>query len=81
MAANNYAGHGPFSEVETRAVSEFMDTIGSSLSGFLSFRSFGQRLLIPYAQYSVNPSGNYNSVVSILNFSTLWFFLIKIFTR
>ncbi|XP_026742947.1 zinc carboxypeptidase A 1-like [Trichoplusia ni] len=65
MAANNYAGHGPFSEAETRAVSEFMDTIRSSLTGFLSFRSFGQRLLVPYAQYSVNPSGNYNSVVTI----------------
>ncbi|CAD0204037.1 unnamed protein product [Chrysodeixis includens] len=55
MAANNYAGHGPFSEVETRQVSEFIESIQSSLSGFLSFRSFGQRLLIPYAQYSTTP--------------------------
>ncbi|KOB67959.1 putative carboxypeptidase A-like protein, partial [Operophtera brumata] len=44
-SANNYIGIGPFSEVETRQLSRYVDSIGSRLTGFLSFRSFGQRLI------------------------------------
>lgn len=48
-SADNYIGIGPFSEVETRELSRHIDSIGSRLTGILSLRSFGQRLVLPFA--------------------------------
>lgn len=62
-SANNYIGIGPFSEVETRQLSRYVDSIGSRLTGFLSFRSFGQRLVLPFA-HTTEPLYNYNEMVS-----------------
>ncbi|CAG5004958.1 unnamed protein product [Parnassius apollo] len=63
-ADSNYIGLGPFSEPETRSVSRYIETIGSNLAGLLSFRAFGQRLLIPFA-HSSDPLYNYQDMVTI----------------
>ncbi|XP_075982739.1 zinc carboxypeptidase-like [Anticarsia gemmatalis] len=64
-SANNYIGLGPFSEPETRAVSEYIvDNIGRRLTGYLNFRSFGQRIVIPFA-HTDSPMYNYNEMVTI----------------
>ncbi|XP_063831079.1 zinc carboxypeptidase-like [Ostrinia nubilalis] len=63
-SANNYVGLGPFSEVETRQMARYLDSIGGSTTGFLSLRSFGQRLLIPFA-HSATPLYNFNEMVTI----------------
>lgn len=59
---SNYVGLGPFSEPETRYVSRYIDTIGTNLAGLLSFRAFGQRLLIPFA-HTTDPMYNYRDMV------------------
>uniref|UniRef100_A0A2A4J0V2 Zinc carboxypeptidase A 1 n=1 Tax=Heliothis virescens TaxID=7102 RepID=A0A2A4J0V2_HELVI len=63
-SAQNYMGQGPFSEPETRQLSYFIDSISSKFTAFLSFRSFGQRFLIPFA-HSNDPIYNYNEMVTI----------------
>lgn len=62
-SANNYIGQGPFTEVETRSLSRYIESIGSRLTGFLSFRAFGQRLLVPFA-HTTDPLYNYNDMVN-----------------
>lgn len=64
---NNYVGVGPFSEPETRSVSRYIESISSNLVGVLSFRSFGQKLLIPLAHTSADEGStmyNYDEMVS-----------------
>ncbi|XP_049704874.2 zinc carboxypeptidase-like [Helicoverpa armigera] len=63
-SASNFIGEGPFSEPETRQLSNFIDSVSSKLTAFLSFRSFGQRFLIPFA-HSNDPIYNYNEMVTI----------------
>lgn len=66
-ANNDYVGVGPFSEPETRGLSRYIESISSNLVGTLSFRSFGQRLLIPLAHTSVSDGTtlfNYDQMVS-----------------
>ncbi|KPJ17079.1 Zinc carboxypeptidase A 1 [Papilio machaon] len=66
---SNYVGLGPFSEPETRYVSRYIDTIGTNLAGLLSFRAFGQRLLIPFA-HTTDPMYNYRDMLLIPDGST-----------
>ncbi|KAL4719064.1 hypothetical protein ACJJTC_012440, partial [Scirpophaga incertulas] len=61
--SNDFAGHGPFSESETRFLSRYIESISENLVGFFSFRGFGQRLLIPFA-HTTEPLYNYNEMVS-----------------
>lgn len=64
VTSDNYYGLGPFSEPETRAISDFIvNNIGTQITGFLNFRSFGQRIVIPFA-HTDNPMYNYNDMVS-----------------
>ncbi|GBP92800.1 Zinc carboxypeptidase A 1 [Eumeta japonica] len=60
----NFVGIGPFSEPETRSFSAYIDSISSDLVGYLSFRSFGQRLLIPFA-HTADHMYNYQEMVTI----------------
>ncbi|KAI5642823.1 zinc carboxypeptidase domain-containing protein [Phthorimaea operculella] len=62
--ANNFIGLGPFSEIETRSVSAYIESISSTLSGVLSLRQFGQRLLLPFA-HSSDPMYNYNDMLIV----------------
>ncbi|KAM3960497.1 zinc carboxypeptidase [Aphomia sociella] len=61
---DNYIGPGPFSEPETRDVSAYITTLGPRLSGLLSFRTFGQRLLIPFA-HTTAQLYNYEEMITI----------------
>ncbi|CAH0728590.1 unnamed protein product, partial [Brenthis ino] len=61
---SNYIGLGPFSEVETRSISRYIANMPAILSAHLSFRAFGQRLLIPSA-HTTSHMYNYNETVLI----------------
>ncbi|XP_038206619.1 zinc carboxypeptidase-like [Zerene cesonia] len=61
---NNFVGLGPFSEPETRAISRYVESIGHNLVGLLSFRSFGQRLILPYP-HTADSLYNYNAMLTI----------------
>nr|XP_034834190.1 zinc carboxypeptidase-like [Maniola hyperantus] len=63
-AMDNYAGPGPFSEMETRSMSAFISSIGDRIELFLSFHSFGQLLLVPFGNSS-EPYANYNDSINI----------------
>lgn len=66
---NDFVGVGPFSEPETRGLSRYIESISSNLVGALSFKSFGQKLLIPLAHTSAIDGTtlyNYNQMVSVL---------------
>ncbi|KAF2881921.1 hypothetical protein ILUMI_24251 [Ignelater luminosus] len=44
----NFAGSAPFSEIEIKSLSEFIDGIADTLDVFLTFHSYQQLLLIPF---------------------------------
>lgn len=46
--SETYAGPYAFSEVETRALSDFLQPIGRQINIYLSFHSYGQYILFPY---------------------------------
>uniref|UniRef100_A0A182NVG9 Peptidase M14 domain-containing protein n=1 Tax=Anopheles dirus TaxID=7168 RepID=A0A182NVG9_9DIPT len=50
-----FAGSGPFSEPETKAVSEFMQSSAADWKGFLTFHSYGQYILYPWGYDRVVP--------------------------
>lgn len=50
-----YAGSGPFSEPETRAVRDFMSRSSANFKAFLSFHSYGQYILYPWGYENVVP--------------------------
>ncbi|KAL0819455.1 hypothetical protein ABMA28_007560 [Loxostege sticticalis] len=62
--SNTYPGLGPFSEDETRQFARYIESIGTRTTAFLSFRGFGQRLLIPFA-HSTEPMFNFNETIAI----------------
>ncbi|CAG9565668.1 unnamed protein product [Danaus chrysippus] len=61
---STYVGLGPFSEKESRAISYYIDSIAPRLEFVLSMRSFGQRLLLPFA-HSTEPMFNYNETIIV----------------
>uniref|UniRef100_A0A182WW69 Peptidase M14 domain-containing protein n=1 Tax=Anopheles quadriannulatus TaxID=34691 RepID=A0A182WW69_ANOQN len=50
-----FAGSGPFSEPESKAVSEFMQSSAADWKGFLTFHSYGQYILYPWGYDRVVP--------------------------
>ncbi|XP_001850988.2 carboxypeptidase B [Culex quinquefasciatus] len=50
-----YAGSGPFSEPETKAVFNFMQSSAANWKGFLTFHSYGQYILYPWGYDRVVP--------------------------
>ncbi|KAL4720710.1 hypothetical protein ACJJTC_009428 [Scirpophaga incertulas] len=63
-AMDNYAGTGPFSEPETRSLSEYIRSIGDEIEMYLSFHSFGQLLLLPFGN-TTDQLANYNDAIKI----------------
>ncbi|XP_060805043.1 zinc carboxypeptidase A 1 [Amyelois transitella] len=63
-ATDIYAGPGPFSEPETRSLSDFIRSIGDRIDLYLSFHSFSQLLLIPFGN-TTEPVGNYYDALNI----------------
>ncbi|XP_031356790.1 zinc carboxypeptidase-like [Photinus pyralis] len=43
-----YSGEGPFSLIETKSLSDYINTIASNLDSYLAFHSYSQLLLIPF---------------------------------
>lgn len=46
--ADTYAGTAPFSDVETKTLSEYITAISGKLYAYISFHSYSQLLLFPY---------------------------------
>lgn len=57
-----YAGAVPFSENCTRALADFIASVGDTLLGYFAFHSYGQALVIPYGHTSKHLD-NYNELV------------------
>lgn len=62
-SADNYAGTAPFSELETRTLSDYIKSI-KNIEMYLSFHSYGQVLMIPFGN-STQHLANYQDAVSI----------------
>ncbi|CAG9856924.1 unnamed protein product [Phyllotreta striolata] len=54
-----YAGPKPFSEIETRSLSEYMKGVAKQLELFITFHSYSQLMLIPYGHTTAHLD-NYN---------------------
>uniref|UniRef100_A0A182NUX8 Zinc carboxypeptidase A 1 n=1 Tax=Anopheles dirus TaxID=7168 RepID=A0A182NUX8_9DIPT len=55
--SDTYAGPSAFSEVETRSLSNFVETLRGKLAAYIAFHSYSQLLLFPYghtSDHSVN---------------------------
>lgn len=63
-ARDDYAGTAPFSEPETKSLSEFLTSIGDNIDMYLSFHSYGQMLLIPFGNTTA-PLANYHDARNI----------------
>lgn len=61
---DTHAGSGPFSEVETKSLSEFINTIGDQLDAYIAFHSYSQLLLIPYGHAGHEVPANNKELVS-----------------
>ncbi|EZA56244.1 hypothetical protein DMN91_009519 [Ooceraea biroi] len=46
--AETYAGSAPFSDIETKSMSEYIKTIADKFYAYISFHSYSQLLLFPY---------------------------------
>ncbi|GLV20125.1 uncharacterized protein CBL_21339, partial [Carabus blaptoides fortunei] len=64
--SETYAGPEPFSEIETRTLSQYIGTIQHELVGYLAFHSYSQLLLIPYG-HTYEHLDNYEELMAIGN--------------
>ncbi|XP_049808637.1 zinc carboxypeptidase-like [Schistocerca nitens] len=62
--SETYAGPSVFSEVETRTLSEFLQSISDDLLVYLSLHSYSQLLMIPYGLNYERPD-NYDELMEI----------------
>lgn len=46
--SETYAGSAPFSEIETKSLSEFIKSIEDKYDAYISFHSYSQLLMFPY---------------------------------
>ncbi|KAJ8723718.1 hypothetical protein PYW07_007698 [Mythimna separata] len=63
-ASNNYAGPGPFSEIEARTLSAYIINMADKIDLYLSFHSSGQILLLPFGN-TTDPLANYYDAMKI----------------
>ncbi|XP_046410685.1 zinc carboxypeptidase-like [Neodiprion fabricii] len=61
---DTYAGSGPFSEIETKSASEYIDSISDKFYAYISFHSYTQLLLIPYG-HTTDHLDNYDELYEI----------------
>lgn len=61
--SNGYHGDRVFSEPETQQLAEFVKTV-PNLFGYISFHSYGQLMMLPYA-YTRNNSADHNLLMDI----------------
>ncbi|XP_055599236.1 zinc carboxypeptidase-like [Uranotaenia lowii] len=62
--SDTFAGPYPFSEVETKSVSDYFTSIQASISTYLSFHSAGQLLMVPYG-HTTEPLDNYHEMMEV----------------
>lgn len=60
--SESYGGESPFSEEETRSLSEYFKSISDKLVAYLDFHSYGQLLMFPYG-HSAEHVSNYDELV------------------
>ncbi|CAK9797268.1 Zinc carboxypeptidase A 1 [Anthophora quadrimaculata] len=63
-----YPGYKPFSEIETRTMSQYISSIQEKLFAYVAFHSYSQLLLIPYG-HSRQRVDNYDDLYNIGNYS------------
>ncbi|XP_028167844.1 zinc carboxypeptidase-like [Ostrinia furnacalis] len=63
-SSNTYAGPGPFSEAETRTLSEYISSLADDIELYLSMHSSGQLLLLPFGN-TTEPLANYYDAMKI----------------
>ncbi|XP_055598523.1 zinc carboxypeptidase-like [Uranotaenia lowii] len=61
---DTFAGPHPFSEVETKSLSDYFTSIQSSISTYLAFHAYSQLLMIPYG-HTTEPLDNYNEMMEV----------------
>lgn len=74
-----YPGSKAMSELEIRAVTDFVRSRKDSFLCFLSIHSYGQKLLIPYGHPKYT-APNYDELVFMATNAMMLFFLINIHT-
>ncbi|EFN74039.1 Zinc carboxypeptidase A 1 [Camponotus floridanus] len=62
--AETYAGSEPFSEIETKSLSEFIESIKDKFYAYISFHSYSQLLMFPYG-HTTNHLENYDEEYAI----------------
>jgi len=62
--SDTYAGPSAFSEIETKSMSEFVNTLGDRIWGYFAFHSYSQLLLLPYG-HSDEHVENYDELYEI----------------
>ena len=62
--SETFAGKRIFSEVETRRISAYIESIKDKLFAYLAFHSYGQQLMYPYGD-TKEPMENYRESVRI----------------
>lgn len=63
-----YPGEQPFSEMETKTMSEYISSIHEKLFAYIAFHSYSQLLLIPYGHSNAKVE-NYRDLFEIGNYS------------
>ncbi|XP_014486631.1 PREDICTED: zinc carboxypeptidase-like [Dinoponera quadriceps] len=62
--AETYAGSAPFSDVETKSMSEYMKSINDKFFAYISFHSYSQLLMFPYGHTKAHLD-NYDELYAI----------------
>ncbi|KAL0122821.1 hypothetical protein PUN28_007478 [Cardiocondyla obscurior] len=62
--SETYAGKAPFSDVETKSMSEYIKTISNKFYAYISFHSYSQLLMFPYG-YTKAHLENYEDSLAI----------------
>jgi hypothetical protein len=57
-----YPGNAPFSEIETKSMSEYIKSISDKFYAYISFHSYSQLLLFPYG-HTKEHLENYDDLV------------------
>jgi len=64
--SETYAGSAPFSDIETKSMSKYIDSISDKFYAYLAFHSYSQLLLFPYGHTKAHLD-NYDDMVNNLN--------------
>ncbi|XP_035741205.1 zinc carboxypeptidase-like [Vespa mandarinia] len=62
--SETYAGSSAFSEIETKSLSQYLQSISDKFFAFISFHSYSQLLLFPYG-HTTEHLENYNDLLAI----------------